>query len=85
MLIGDVYDQFVDVVAEERGLERKQVLKYADGRLFTGRQAVEYGFVDTLGTMEDAIRIAAELGGIHGKPSVVKEVKRRTFFEKTHR
>lgn len=36
MLITDVYDQFVDVVAEERGLDRKQVLKYADGRVFTG-------------------------------------------------
>ena len=82
MLIGDVYDQFVDVVAEERGMDRKDVLKYADGRVFTGRQAVEYGFVDTLGTMEDAISIAAELGGIHGKPSIVKESKKKTIFEK---
>jgi protease-4 len=82
LLIGDVYDQFVDVVAEERGLERKEVLKYADGRVFTGRQAVEYGFVDTLGTMEDAVSIAAELGGIHGKPIIVKEKKRKTLFEK---
>jgi protease-4 len=82
LLIGDVYDQFVDVVVEERGLDRKEVLKYADGRVFTGRQAVEYGFIDTLGTMEDAVSIAAELGGIHGKPNIVKEKKRKTLFEK---
>ena len=82
LLIGDVYDQFVDVVAKARGLERKEVLKYADGRVFTGRQAVEYGFVDTLGTMEDAVNIAAELGDIHGKPNIVKEKKRKTLFEK---
>jgi len=81
-LISDVYDQFVDVVADERGLDRNEVLKYADGRVFTGRQAVEYGFVDTLGTMEDAVNIAAELGGIHGKPKIVKESKRKTLFEK---
>jgi protease IV len=81
MVIGDVYDQFVDVIAEERGLERQEVLKYADGRIFTGRQAVEYGFVDTLGTMEDAVSIAAELGNIHGKPNIVKEKKRKTWFE----
>jgi protease IV len=81
MLIGDVYDQFVDAVAEERGLDRKEVLKYADGRVFTGRQALEYGFIDTLGTMEDAIRIAAELGDIDGKPNIVKEKKRKTIFE----
>ena len=82
LLISDVYDQFVDVVADERGLDRNEVLKYADGRVFTGRQAVEYGFVDTLGTMEDAVNIAAELGGIHGKPKIVKESKRKTLFEK---
>jgi protease-4 len=77
-----VYDQFVDIVAEERGMDRKDVLKYADGRVFTGRQAVEYGFVDTLGTMEDAINIAAAYGGIHGKPGIVKETKKKTIFEK---
>src|SRR3990172_1138591 len=49
-LLGDVYDQFVTVVALERKLDRKKVLEYADGRVFTGRQAREYGFVDTLGT-----------------------------------
>jgi len=81
-LIGDVYDQFVDVVAEERGMDRSEVLKYADGRVFTGRQAYEYGFVDTLGTMEDAINIAADLAGIEGKPSIVREVKKKTFMEK---
>jgi ClpP class serine protease len=43
---------------------------------------VEYGFVDTLGTMEDAISIGAKLGGIAGKPNVVKESKRKTLFEK---
>lgn len=79
-LLGDVYDQFVDVIVEERKLEKKNVLKYADGRVFTGRQALEYGFVDTLGTFEDAVSIAAELGGIEGKPRVVKERKRTSFW-----
>jgi protease IV len=82
VLIGDVYDQFVDVVAKERHLERNKVIQYADGRVFTGRQALEYGFVDTLGTMEDAVGMAAALGGIHGKPNVVKEMKKRTIIER---
>ncbi|MBN1398509.1 MAG: signal peptide peptidase SppA [Bacteroidetes bacterium] len=81
-VISDVYDQFVDAIEEERGLERAHILKYADGRVFTGRQAVEYGFVDTLGTMEDAVSIAAELGDIKGRPNVIKETKRKTFFER---
>ncbi|HAL57618.1 MAG TPA: signal peptide peptidase SppA [Bacteroidetes bacterium] len=80
-LLADVYDQFVGVIVKERKLDRKDVLRYADGRVFTGRQAKEYGFVDTLGTMEDAIKIAADLGGIEGKPKLVRERKRKTLLE----
>jgi protease-4 len=81
-LLGDVYDQFVTVVATERKLDRKVVLGYADGRVFTGRQAREYGLVDTLGTFEDAVSIAAKLGDITGKPKVVKERKLKTLMER---
>jgi len=79
-LLADVYDQFVDVVSTERKLKRSFVVQYADGRVFTGRQAKEWGFVDTLGTYEDAIAIAGEMGGISGKPAIVKETKRESFW-----
>lgn len=81
-LLGDVYDQFVTVVATERKLDRKVVVGYADGRVFTGRQAQEYGLVDTLGTYEDAVSIAARLGDIKGKPKIVKERKLKSFVER---
>jgi len=81
-LIGDVCDQFIDVVAKERKLDRKYVEKYADGRVFTGRQAVKLGFADTLGTMEDAVKFAAAMGGVKGRPSVIKEQKRKSFMDK---
>ncbi len=81
-LLSDVYDQFVDVVATERHLDRDFVVRHADGRIFTGRQALELGLVDTLGTFEDAVAIAAEMGGIEGKPRVVKEFPRVPFFER---
>ncbi|HXG37466.1 MAG TPA: signal peptide peptidase SppA [Bacteroidota bacterium] len=81
-LIANVYEQFVDAVVAERKLDRKKVLQYADGRVFTGKQAVEYGFVDTLGTLEDALALASEMGGIEGKPRVIKERKVKPFFER---
>lgn len=81
-LITNVYEQFVDAVVAERKLDRKKVLQYADGRVFTGKQAVEYGFVDTLGTLEDAVALAGEMGGITGKPRVIRERKVRPFFER---
>lgn len=81
-LIADVYDQFVNVVSTERKLDVKYVKRFADGRVFTGRQAKGYGFIDTLGTFEDAVAIAAKLGGIEGKPRIVKEYRRKTFLER---
>ncbi len=70
-LIDDVYAQFVQAVAESRQMDPDKVRQLADGRIFTGRQALEAGLVDELGGYQDAIRVAAELAGIEGKPKVV--------------
>jgi protease-4 len=45
----DLYDMFVDMVAERRGMKRDAVLVLADGRVFSGRQALANGLVDALG------------------------------------
>jgi protease-4 len=80
--VDDAYDQFVTVVSEERGLSKKVVLQLADGRVFTGQQALKLGLVDLIGDYETAISLAAELGGISGKPDIVKIQQRRiTLFD----
>jgi len=63
-LIDTSYQQFVQTVAEGRNLTVEAVRSFADGRIFTGQQAVELGVVDRLGTEEDARRWAAELVGL---------------------
>ncbi|MEN9566317.1 MAG: protease short form [Cyanobacteriota bacterium] len=63
-LIDVSYGQFVSTVAKGRGLEEEVVRTFADGRVFTGEQALELGLVDRLGTEEDARRWAAELAGL---------------------
>jgi protease IV len=63
-LIDTSYDQFVKTVAEGRNLDVETVKTFADGRIFTGEQALELGVVDRLGTEEDARRWAAELVGL---------------------
>lgn len=63
-LIDTSYQQFVQTVAEARNLAIDAVRSFADGRIFTGQQAVELGVVDRLGTEEDARRWAAELVGL---------------------
>lgn len=63
-LIDTSYQQFVETVARGRNLEVETVKSFADGRVFTGQQALELGLVDRLGTEEDARRWVAELAGL---------------------
>ncbi|MDP6626243.1 MAG: S49 family peptidase, partial [Nitrospinota bacterium] len=78
----DVYDQFVTAVAVGRSIGVQKVKELSDGRIFTGRQAFEIGLVDKLGSLEEAIKLAAELVGIKGKPKIVSEKKERSLLFK---
>lgn len=54
-LVDEAYDQFVSIVAEGRGMEKAEVVKLADGRVYTAKQAKRLGLVDEIGTFEQAI------------------------------
>lgn len=62
--MGEVYARFVDRVASGRGMTRDEVLAAADGRVWTGRQALELRLVDAWGDFVEAVGIARELMGI---------------------
>ncbi len=79
-VVTDVYEQFVEVVSARRKLPADSVRAIADGRILTGRQALALGLVDTLGTLEDAKRIAAELCGIEGEPRLIRPARRMGFL-----
>ena len=72
VLVQDVYDQFVDVVATERELPREAVLAVADGRLLSGRQAIAAGLADAEGNIEDAIAAAGRMADLGDEPYVVR-------------
>lgn len=76
-LIDDTYDQFVDVVVSNRGLDREDVLELADGRVFSGRQGYGYGFIDVLGDYEDSILLAGQMAGIEGDPKTIREWRKK--------
>jgi len=69
-LLDDMYDQFVTAVAEGREMDEAEVRKLADGRIFTGEQALELGLIDEVGNFYRAVEIAGELGGIEGEPKL---------------
>lgn len=69
-LLHDSWDQFVSDIAAGRNLPREKVEELADGRIFTGRQALEHGLVDELGGIDNAIEKAKELANIRGKAKI---------------
>ena len=80
-LIDDVHEQFVDAVSGSRTLDKEKVKEIADGRIFTGRQAVGLKLVDELGDLDHAAEVAATLAQLDGKPELVypKEERRSVW------
>lgn len=81
-IVDNSYQQFLRVVSESRKIEMEKLKEYANGRVFTGLQAKEIGLIDSIGTFEDAVRIAGNIAGIEGEPSLVREKERRNLFER---
>lgn len=69
-MVDEMYHRFVDIVAEGRNLPREEVLRIADGRIYTGQQALELGLVDELGGLDEAIAAAIELAGLEKATAV---------------
>jgi protease-4 len=76
-VLDDVHDQFIEAVMKGRKLTREKVAGLADGRIFSGRQALALGLVDELGDLQDAIQRAGQLAGIPGRPRVLQQPRRR--------
>ncbi|MGK7887533.1 MAG: signal peptide peptidase SppA [Crocosphaera sp.] len=74
------YQQFVTTVAQGRNLDVDKVKTFADGRIFTGQQALELGVVDRLGTEEDARVWAAELAGLNPDKATCYDIEETKPF-----
>lgn len=76
------YDDFLEKVADARGLTTQEVDSIAQGRIWMGRQALELGLVDTLGTLSTAIEVAAEAAELGEGPYRIRVLPRpKTFIE----
>ena len=76
--VDDVMVQFKKAVKQGRSLTDDQVSEVADGRIFTGSQALKLHLIDKLGTINDAIQEAGRLGKIVGKPRVIRTDKKKS-------
>ena len=81
--VDDIYERFLQVVAEGRAMSRDEVHAVAQGRVWTGRQALVRGLVDELGGLRRAVLLAQEQAGIGAEEevSLVPYPGPRSFFE----
>ncbi|MCP3953599.1 MAG: signal peptide peptidase SppA, partial [Desulfobacterales bacterium] len=70
-LTDKIHRQFIKDIVEGRRMDPEKVVMLADGRIYTGEEAIDLGLVDRLGNIEDAIEWAGRMGGIEGKVSAV--------------
>jgi protease-4 len=76
-MIDAMYARFLNVVATSRSMIDEALLKQlADGRVYLAPQAKQYGLIDELGTLHDALNAAKQAAGLDGKPIVVVEYAR---------
>ena len=54
-LVADIYEMFVDMVADRRKFTKENALRLADGRVYTGRQALKNGLIDGIGGEKEAL------------------------------
>lgn len=76
------YDVFLSRVAEGRNKSKEDIMKIASGRVWTGNQALENGLVDILGSLEDAINLAAAKAEVTDDYRVVYYPQEKPWIER---
>jgi protease IV len=67
-ILKEMHTQFKKAVAENRGISPKDIDALADGRVFTGEEAVANKLVDEIGSLDRAVEVAADLAHLKGEP-----------------
>jgi len=81
-LIDNMHDQFIRAVAEGRRVKVDQIKALADGKVWTGQEALGLKLVDQIGDFEAAVDDTAKSVGISGKPVLVNpEKERKTLLD----
>lgn len=77
----DVYEQFLDAIVKYRKISKEKLRQYADGRVFSGKQAKDIGLVDKLGNIQDAIKEAKNLAKLPEDAPVVEVAPAKSLLD----
>lgn len=82
-VLKDMHEQFVDIVARGRDLPREKAAALADGKIFTGREALGLGLIDSLGGQDEALAYLADLTQVPTDRPLLKRPSKKTWLEKS--
>jgi len=71
-MIDDSYNSFLDAVSQGRKIPKEKLKDIADGRVFTGNQALKVGLVDKIGDFQDAVDEAGIMAGLGKNPNITR-------------
>lgn len=80
-LIDDLYDQFVNEVSNQREIPKNKLLSIADGKVYSGRQALNLNLIDTIGSYYDAIDYIKVQNNYVDVEIIERVEKKRSFFD----
>ena len=81
-LIDNMFGQFVQAVADGRGMKFDDVKAIANGKVWTGKEALSMKLIDNVGDFEAVVNDTAQSVGISGEPTLVRPEKdRRTLLD----
>ncbi|MGP8093631.1 MAG: signal peptide peptidase SppA [Candidatus Sulfotelmatobacter sp.] len=81
-LIDNMFGQFIQAVADGRGLKYEEVKSFANGKVWSGEQALSMKLIDNVGDFETAVADTAKSVGIKGEPTLVRpEKERKTLLD----
>lgn len=80
-VLQDMHSQFVDLVAKNRKLSTQQVQAIADGRIFTGREALKLGLVDHVGGQDVALQLLRALANLPASALLVEQPKENSMLK----
>jgi len=81
-LIDNMFGQFIQAVADGRGMKFDDVKAIANGKVWTGKQALDMKLIDQVGDFESVVKDTAKSVNISGEPTLVRPEKdRRTLLD----
>ena len=80
-VVDDVHQQFVEAIATGRNLPSAEIKRIADGRVFTGRRALELKLVDQLGSLEDSIQWIQLTLKLKDRPRIIQKKQQKSLLE----